>query len=99
MIWTVRHLWPAGARFAFNCYKHWSQNLLRQPGDPPVTLLRQDMVTQGDPPFMVLYGIALIPLAENLRLEELGILSPFYTDDTDLDRSVWRSAELLKLLM
>ena len=20
MLWNVRHLWPAGARFAFNCY-------------------------------------------------------------------------------
>ena len=32
MLWTVRHRWPAGARFAFNCYKHWAQLLLRQPG-------------------------------------------------------------------
>ena len=29
MLWTVRHLWPAGARFALNCYKHWAQLLLR----------------------------------------------------------------------
>ena len=20
MLWTVRHLWPSGARFVFNCY-------------------------------------------------------------------------------
>ena len=33
MLWTVRHRWPAGARFAFNCYKHWAQLLLRQPGE------------------------------------------------------------------
>ena len=27
MLWTVRHRWPAGARFAFNCYRHWAQLL------------------------------------------------------------------------
>ena len=32
MLWTVQHRWPAGTRFAFNCYKHWVQLLLRQPG-------------------------------------------------------------------
>ena len=32
MLWTVRHHWPAGARFMFNCYKHWTQLLLSQPG-------------------------------------------------------------------
>ena len=39
MLWNLRHRWPAGARFAFNCYKHWAQLLLRQPGDLPVTIL------------------------------------------------------------
>ena len=32
MLWTVCHRCPAGARFAFNCYKHWAQLLLCQPG-------------------------------------------------------------------
>ena len=66
MLWTVRHHWPAGARFAFNCYKHWAQLLLRQPGDPPVTILSRWGVTQGDPLSMVLYGITLVSLAEEL---------------------------------
>ena len=32
MLWTVRHCWLAEVRFAFNCYRHWAQLLLRQPG-------------------------------------------------------------------
>ena len=39
MLWTVRHRWPAGARFAFNCYRHWAQLLLHQQGGAPVTIL------------------------------------------------------------
>ena len=31
MLWTVKHRWPAGARFVSNCYKHWAQLLLRKP--------------------------------------------------------------------
>ena len=23
ILWTVRHDWPSGARFTFNCYGHW----------------------------------------------------------------------------
>ena len=39
MLWTVRHRWPAGERFAFNCYRHWAQLLLLYPGEPPVKIL------------------------------------------------------------
>ena len=77
MLWTVRHRWPAGARFTFNCYRHWAQLLLRQPGEPPVTILSREGVTQGDPLSMVLYGITLVPLAEELRAADPGILSLF----------------------
>ena len=63
MLWTVRHRLLAEARFAFNCYKHWEQLLLRQPGELPVTILSREGVTQGDPLSMVLYGITLVPLA------------------------------------
>ena len=54
MLWTVRHRWPAGVRFAFDCYKYWAQLLLRQPGGLPVTILSREGVTQGDPLSMVL---------------------------------------------
>ena len=39
IIWTVRHRWPAGERFAFNFCRHWAQLLLRHQGDPPVTIM------------------------------------------------------------
>ena len=64
ILWTVQHLWPAGERFTFNCYKHWLQIILRQPGETSVTLLIREGVTQGDPLSMVLYGITLVSLVE-----------------------------------
>ena len=39
MLWTVQHRCPAGARFAFNFYRHWVQLLIRQPGEPSVKIL------------------------------------------------------------
>ena len=48
---------------------------------------------------MVLYGITLAPLVEELRAADPGILSPFYADDAAFDDSAQRSAQLLKLLM
>ena len=46
MLWTVRHRWPEGARFTLNCYRHWAQLLLHQPGEPPVQILSREGVTQ-----------------------------------------------------
>ena len=99
MLWTAQHRWKAGARFVFNCYRHWAQLLLRQTGEPPVTILSGEGVTQGDPISMVLCGITLIPLVEELRAVDSGLLSPFYVDDAAFDGSARRSAQLLKLLM
>ena len=96
---TVQHRWPDGARFALNCYKHWAQLLLRQPGEPPVTILSREGFTQGDPLSMVFYGIALVPLAEELRAADPGLLSPFYADDAAFGGLARHSAQLLKLLM
>ena len=45
ILWTVRHRWPEGARFTFNCYMHWEILLLRQLGEPPVTNLSREGVT------------------------------------------------------
>ena len=63
---------------------HGAQLILLQPGEPPVTILRREGVTQGDPLYMVLYRITLVPLTEELRAADPGILSPFYADDAAL---------------
>ena len=62
MLWTGRHRWPTGARSVFNCYRHWAQLLLRHPGEPPVTILIIEGLTQGDPLLMVCTGLPSSPL-------------------------------------
>ena len=99
MLWTVQHCWPAGARFAFNCYRHSGKIILRQPGEPPVTILSREGVTQGEPLSMVLYGTTLTPLAKELRAANPGLLSLFYADDAAFEGLVRQSAHLLKMLM
>ena len=99
ILWTVQHRWPARERFAFNCYRHWAQLLLRQPEERPVTILSREGVTQCDPLSLVFYGISLVPLADQLRAVDPGILSPFYADGGAFGGSAQRSAQLLKLLM
>ena len=61
ILWTVRHHWPAGAWFAFNCYKHYVQLLIIRPENSPAILLSQKGVTQDDTLLMVLHGINPLP--------------------------------------
>ena len=62
-------------------------------------MLNIEGVTQGEPLSMVLYGITLFPLAEELRAANPGLLSLFYADNATFDGLARRSAQLLKLLM
>ena len=81
MLWTVRHRWAAGAKFAFNCYRHSAQLIMRRGDRPCHVILSKEGVTQGDPLSMVLYGITLVPLAERLRKAHPTVLQPWYADD------------------
>ena len=29
MLWVVHHKWPSGARYAFNCYRHWDTLVIK----------------------------------------------------------------------
>ena len=83
MLWTVRHLWPTGSRFAFNCYRHSGQLILRRGrADGSCYVLHSsEGVTQGDPLGMVLYGLAVTPLTKHLRTTVPDLLIPAYADD------------------
>lgn len=99
MLWTVRHRWAAGSRFAFNCYRHAAQLVLRSKGNDAYILLSHEGVTQGDPLSMVLYGLALLPLAELLRKQEPTVIQPWYADDTAMAGSVSGIARAMTLLL
>ena len=67
MRWDVRHEWPNGAQFTFNCYRHWSTLVVRDTGDGSGHFLHiKEGVTQGDPLTMIAYGIWVLPLIKGL---------------------------------
>ena len=81
MLWTVRHLWPAGSRFVFNMYRHSARQIIRN-GAASETILSREGVTQGDPLAMIAYGLGLVPLAKRLRADVPSCLQPWYADDS-----------------
>ena len=56
-------------------------------------------VTQGYHLSMVFYGITLAPLAEELRVADLGLLFPLYAEYAALNGSAQWSAQFLKMLV
>ena len=81
MLWTVRHEWPSGARFVFNCYRHWGTLMIRGNNGTGVFLYSKEGVTQGDPISMFIYGIGLLPLIRQLKAEFPTVQQPWYADD------------------
>ena len=84
MLWTIRHLWPEGARFAFNCYHHYPTLVLRsKDGVGTAFLQSNEGVTQGDPFSMVLYGLRMLPLTKLLKEYKKSLLQIWYADDAE----------------
>ena len=99
LLWEVRHRWPSGARFAFNMYRHECRLMLRGPtGTPPIIILSREGVMQGCVWGMILYGIGLLPLAEDLRRQDPSILQPWYADDFALEGPAESVARLFQRL-
>jgi hypothetical protein len=106
MLWTARHRWPKGARFAFNCYRHYVRCIVWNPGDEPSILLSREGVTLGCPQSGILYGIGLLPLAECLRRDDdpqqpsnSTVLQPWYADNMAMMGMSKRIARVFQLLM
>jgi hypothetical protein len=106
MLWTVRHRWPKGARFAFNCYRHYARCIVWNPEDEPSILLSREGVTQGCPQSGILYGIGLLPLVEYLRRNNdpqqpsnSTVLQPWYANNMAMMGASKRIARVFQLLM
>ena len=81
MLWVIRHEWPQGARFAFNCYRFWATLLVRGKNGQGTTLLSKEGVTQGDPLAMIAYGIGLLPLIRHQKQFVSTLHQSWYADD------------------
>ena len=82
MLWAVRHDWPVGAQFTFNCYRHWATLVVRDTEDGSGHFLHsKEGVTQGDPLAMIAYGIVVLPLIRDLRRAHPCVMQPWYADD------------------
>ena len=95
MLCTVAHRWPKASRFAFDCYRHFPQLLIRVPGDcTPRIILSKEGVTKGCPMVMPLYGVSVAVLSEQLKSEFLFPMQVWYVDDFSATASR-RAARLL----
>ena len=77
----MRHRCPQLATYAFNCYRHQKRLICRDSSGEPIIILSEKVVTHGDPLTMVLYRIALLPLAEIPREAYPEVLQPWYADN------------------
>ena len=78
MLWAVRHEWPSGAQFTFNCYRHWDTLVVWDTGDGSGHFLySKEGVTQEDPLAMIAYGIGVLPLIRELWSAHPRVIQPW----------------------
>ena len=101
-LWTVRHLWPSGARFAFNCYRHWSIMVVRTTGNTTMAVIiihSQEGVTQGCPLAMIIYGIGNLPLVRELKQQVPDVIQPWFADDASGGGKFLQLGKMIRLLI
>ena len=82
MLWAVRHEWPSGAQFMFNCYRHWATLVVWDTGDGSGHFLHsKEGVTHGGSLAMIAYGIGVIPLIRELWGAHPRFTQTWYADD------------------
>ena len=91
MLWAVRHEWPSGARFTYNCYRQWATLVVRNIEDGSGHFFHsKEGVTQGDPLAMITYYIGVLPLIRVLRTNHTQVSQPWYADDAGTGGSLER---------
>ena len=79
---NIRYEWPGGARFTYNCYRHWATLVVRNTKDGSGHFLHsKEGVTQVDPLAMIAYGIGFFPLIRVLRSDHPQVYQLWYADD------------------
>ena len=97
---TVARRWPAAARFVFNRYRHYHRTYVRtDPGKPPIIILRKEGVAQGCVLAMLIYGINLMPLCEELAEKFPEVLELWFADDEANVGSARLNAQVLAYLV
>ena len=99
MLWTVRRHWPLGVIFALNCYKHEAKLIVHWPAALFRILTSREGVTQRDPLSVVLYRLALLPLAEAMREADPVVLQPWYTNNVAMRLTFRCNSKLLHAFM
>ena len=81
MLGTVRHLWPSGSYFLFNCHCQWSSLVFRNRNGTASILHSREGVTQGISLTMITYVIGILPLIKNLKRATPDVTQPWYADN------------------
>ena len=93
MLWTVRHLWPKGARFAFNLCCFISLLICQSNTGEHLQMQSKEGSIQGCPLSIFLYGIGVLQLIQKLKVLHPDVIQPWFADDA-ADAGGWEQLGL-----